>query len=67
MENNVPMGAKLVAEPSGATAPAAALSGRISVPAGRMAVVISGGNIAPERLAARVEAASLSAAAVSSA
>jgi threonine dehydratase len=61
------MGARLVAEPSGATAPAAALSGRLSIPAGRVAVVISGGNIAPERLVAGVEAATLSAAAISSA
>jgi threonine ammonia-lyase medium form len=60
------MGAKLVAEPSGATAPAAALSGRLNIPAGRVAVVISGGNVAPERLAACVDAATLSAAAVSS-
>ncbi len=58
--------AKLVVEPSGATAPAAVLSGRLGLEARRIAAVISGGNIAPEKLAACAQEASLQAAAVSS-
>jgi threonine dehydratase len=41
---------KLVVEPSGATGIAALLSGQIATP-GRVGVIISGGNISPERFA----------------
>ncbi|AIG77293.1 Threo-3-hydroxyaspartate ammonia-lyase [Amycolatopsis japonica] len=41
---------KLVIEPSGATGLAALLSGRIPAP-GRVGVIISGGNVSPERFA----------------
>ncbi|MER6671383.1 pyridoxal-phosphate dependent enzyme [Amycolatopsis japonica] len=41
---------KLVIEPSGATGLAALLSGRISA-SGRVGVIISGGNVSPERFA----------------
>lgn len=41
---------KLVLEPSGATGIAALLSGRIATP-GRVGVILSGGNISPERFA----------------
>lgn len=44
-------GAKLVAEPSGAVAPAAVLFGRVRLEGTKVAAVISGGNVAPERLA----------------
>lgn len=46
---------KLVVEPSGAVAPAAVLFGRSGLHGKRVAAVISGGNIAPERLVACVE------------
>jgi threonine dehydratase len=42
---------KLVAEPGGAVTTAAMLSGRISPGAGPTVALVSGGNIAPERLA----------------
>lgn len=41
---------KLVLEPSGATGIAALLSGQITAP-GRVGVILSGGNISPERFA----------------
>ncbi|UMP05369.1 pyridoxal-phosphate dependent enzyme [Amycolatopsis sp. EV170708-02-1] len=41
---------KLVMEPSGATGLAALLSGQVSAP-GRVGVIISGGNVSPERFA----------------
>jgi threonine dehydratase len=44
--------AKLVAEPGGAVTTAALLSGRLRAPAGPTVVLVSGGNLAPERLAA---------------
>ncbi|MEV0234247.1 threonine/serine dehydratase [Nonomuraea sp. NPDC050786] len=40
--------ARLVAEPSGAVATAALLSGRVPVPAGRTVAVLSGGNVDPD-------------------
>jgi threonine dehydratase len=43
--------AKLVAEPGGAVTTAALLSGRLRAPAGPTVVLVSGGNLAPERLA----------------
>ncbi|HEX6507591.1 MAG TPA: threonine/serine dehydratase [Chloroflexota bacterium] len=43
-------GAKLVAEPSGAVAPAAVLTGRTGLRDTRVAAVISGGNIDPAQL-----------------
>lgn len=46
---------KLVAEPSGAVAPAAVLSGRIDGAGSRIVAIISGGNIAPDRLSACIE------------
>lgn len=45
-------GAKLVAEPSGAVATAALLYGRAGLRDAQVVAVISGGNVAPERLAA---------------
>lgn len=45
-------GAKLVAEPSGAVATAALLYGRAGLRDAHVVAVISGGNVAPERLAA---------------
>ena len=42
---------KLVAEPSGACAPAALLAGRIPDAGGSVGVVLSGANIAAERFA----------------
>ncbi|HZU12552.1 MAG TPA: threonine/serine dehydratase [Chloroflexota bacterium] len=47
----------LVAEPSGAVAPAAVLSGAVQVGERKVAAVISGGNIAPDRLEACIAAA----------
>ena len=44
--------AKLVAEPGGAVTTAALLSGRIEVGSGPTVALVSGGNVAPERLAA---------------
>src|SRR5262249_9297336 len=44
--------AKLVAEPGGAVTTAALLSGRVSPSSGPVAALVSGGNVAPERLAA---------------
>jgi threonine dehydratase len=44
--------ARLVAEPSGAVALAAVLSGRVDVTGRRVALLISGGNVEPARLAA---------------
>jgi threonine dehydratase len=49
-------GAKLVAEPSGAVAPAAVLTGRTGLRDTRIAAVISGGNIDPARLRSCLEA-----------
>ncbi|HET6289569.1 MAG TPA: pyridoxal-phosphate dependent enzyme [Amycolatopsis sp.] len=46
---------KLVIEPSGATGLAALLSGRIPV-SGRVGVIISGGNVSPERFAELIAA-----------
>ncbi|MFC3450532.1 pyridoxal-phosphate dependent enzyme [Amycolatopsis speibonae] len=46
---------KLVMEPSGATGLAALLSGRIPV-SGRVGVIISGGNVSPERFAELIAA-----------
>jgi threonine dehydratase len=43
--------ARIVAEPSGAVAPAAALHRRDELPAGRTVAVVSGGNIDPALLA----------------
>jgi threonine dehydratase len=48
-------GAKLVAEPSGAVATAAVLTGRTGLRDMRIAAVISGGNIDPERLRSCLE------------
>lgn len=45
------LGARLVAEPSGAVAPAAALYRRAELPAGRAVAVVSGGNLDPDLLA----------------
>jgi threonine dehydratase len=42
--------ARLVAEPSGAVAPAAVLSGKVGVENGTVVAIISGGNIDPARL-----------------
>ena len=42
---------KLVAEPSGAVALAALLSGRLRLPGRRVGVLVSGGNVDPERFA----------------
>jgi threonine dehydratase len=39
----------LVAEPSGAVAMSAVLCGRVAVDGGRIGVVLSGGNVDPER------------------
>lgn len=47
---------RIVVEPSGASALAALLSGRITPPAGRVGVVLSGGNISAERFAELVTA-----------
>lgn len=47
--------ARLVAEPSGAAAPAAVLFGRTGLSGRRMVAVISGGNVAVSRLAASLE------------
>jgi threonine dehydratase len=47
---------KTVAEPSGASAPAALLHGRVEAPGARVGVVISGGNVAADRFAALLEA-----------
>jgi threonine dehydratase len=44
--------AKLVVEPGGAVTTAALLSGRLEPGAGPTVVLVSGGNVAPERLAA---------------
>lgn len=44
------LGAHLVAEPSGAVAPAAVLCGRTGLEGKRIAAVISGGNVEPARL-----------------
>jgi threonine dehydratase len=46
------MEAKLVAEPGGAVTTAALLSGRVAADRGPTVALVSGGNIAPERLAA---------------
>lgn len=48
-------GAKLVAEPSGAVAPAAVLTGRTGLRATRVVALISGGNIDPARLLSCLE------------
>jgi threonine dehydratase len=48
---------KTVAEPSGASAPAALLHGRVHAEGARVGVVISGGNVAADRFAALLEAA----------
>lgn len=45
------LGARLVAEPSGAVAPAAALYRAADLPAGKIVAVLSGGNASPEPLA----------------
>lgn len=47
---------KLIAEPSGAVAPAAVLTGKLGVEGTRVVAVVSGGNIAPRQLASCVEA-----------
>lgn len=47
---------RIVVEPSGASALAALLSGRITPPAARVGVVLSGGNISAERFAELVTA-----------
>ncbi|MGH2448298.1 MAG: threonine ammonia-lyase [Chloroflexota bacterium] len=47
--------AKLIAEPSGAVAPAAALFGRTGLSDARLAAIVSGGNIDPAQLAACVQ------------
>lgn len=44
------LGARLVAEPSGAVAPAAALYRAAELPAGKVVAVLSGGNASPEAL-----------------
>ncbi len=46
---------KLVLEPSGAVALAAALSGRVSLPGKTVAVVASGGNVDPATFAQALE------------
>lgn len=46
---------KLVAEPSGAVAPAAVLTGKLGIEGARVVAVVSGGNIAPLQLAACVD------------
>jgi threo-3-hydroxy-L-aspartate ammonia-lyase len=43
---------KLVVEPSGASALAAVLAGRVDVAGRRVGVTLSGGNVDPERFAA---------------
>jgi threo-3-hydroxy-L-aspartate ammonia-lyase len=43
---------KVVAEPSGAAAVAALLAARVSLPGGRMAAVLSGGNVGAQRFCA---------------
>jgi threonine dehydratase len=48
--------AKLVAEPSGATAPAAVLFGKAGVQNSKVVAVVSGGNIEPSRLISCLEA-----------
>lgn len=48
---------KLVVEPSGACALAAVLAGNIACSAQRVGVILSGGNVAPERFAQLVDAA----------
>jgi threonine dehydratase len=45
---------KLVVEPSGATGIAALLSGQVAVP-GKVGVIISGGNVSPERFAELID------------
>jgi threonine dehydratase len=47
---------KLVVEPSGASALAAVLAGRVEVAGRRVGVTLSGGNVDPERFAAIVAA-----------
>jgi threonine dehydratase len=42
--------ARLIAEPSGAVAPAAVLCGKVGVQNGTVVAIISGGNIDPTRL-----------------
>ncbi len=49
------MDVKVVAEPSGAVAPAAVLTGRLAARRAQVAAVISGGNIAPATLASCLE------------
>jgi len=46
---------KTVAEPSGASAPAALLHGRLPLPGARVGAIISGGNVAADRFAALME------------
>ncbi len=48
-------GAKLIAEPSGAVAPAAVLTGKTGLRDARVVAIISGGNIDPARLRACLE------------
>jgi threonine dehydratase len=50
-------GRKLVVEPSGATAPAALLFGKTGLAGKRVIAIISGGNVAPERLISCLESA----------
>ncbi len=49
---------KVVLEPSGASALAALLAGRVQLPGRRVGVVLSGGNVGAERFAALVQTAS---------
>ena len=42
---------KVIAEPSGAIALAALLSGRLSLPGARIGVIVSGGNVDADRFA----------------
>jgi threonine dehydratase len=49
------MGVKIVAEPSGAVATAAVLSGRVGPSDAPTVAVVSGGNVSPEMLAACLE------------
>lgn len=46
---------KLVAEPSGAVAPAAVIAGRLAGQGARVVAVVSGGNVAPQQLASCIE------------
>ncbi|MGH3097488.1 MAG: threonine ammonia-lyase [Streptosporangiales bacterium] len=49
------LGARLVAEPSGAVAPAAAIYRSVELPAGKIVAVLSGGNASPDALAQAID------------